>query len=194
MSSACIVRPLDDERAEVEAFIAQVYALEFDARLDHFAEQLIFRRDARGNLSCAAGLRVAADGFFSEAYLREPVEGALARATGRRVAREDVFEVTTLASRSPRELSAFIDDIIAFGAHNGHSWAFFTLTRRLSLLVQRRNLAPIPLADADPRRVADPAAWGRYYETEPKVYGVCGARLTGRSAHVVEASPHAQLL
>jgi hypothetical protein len=174
MGFAHIVEPGDAERAEVEDFIRSIYAREYDAQVGTFAERLLCRRNAAGDILCAAGLRRAEDGFFSERYLDALVEAELSRATGRRLRRGDVFEVTTLASGAPRDLVPFIADIIAFGAVHGLSWCFFTLTRRLSLLVRRRGLSPIYLADADPSRISDPEVWGRYYETEPKVFGVCG--------------------
>lgn len=177
MTDALIIAPSDAERPGVETFIRQVYAAEFGARVEAFAPLLIARYNSAGKIMCAAGLRLAEGGFFSEAYLDEPVEAALSRRTGRRVPRADIFEVTTLASRSPRELSPFIDDITAFGARAGLSWSFFTLTRRLSLLVARRHLALVHLADAAAERMEDHSAWGRYYETDPKVYAVSGALL-----------------
>ncbi|MFG1479988.1 thermostable hemolysin [Xanthobacter sp. V4C-4] len=198
MGSAYIVEPADADRAEVEAFVRAVYAREHGARVGRLASRLLCRRGARDEIVCAAGLRLPADGFFSERYLDQPVEAALARASGRSLRRDDVYEVTTLASRSPRDLPAFIDDIIGFGARQGLSWCFFTLTRRLSLLVRRRGLGPIPLGDADPRRVRDAASWGRYYETEPKVYGVCGVDLLNARTKALSsgapAMPHAHLL
>lgn len=172
-----VAEPHDADRVEVEAFIQNIYGREYGAHIAHFAPQILCRTGVDGDIHCAAGLRLPGDGFFSERYLDEPVEAALSRASGQQVRREEVFEVTTLASHSPREISAFIDDIITFGARHGLSWCFFTLTRRLSLLVHRRHLAPLLLAAADPARIPDAATWGRYYETEPKVFGVCGARV-----------------
>jgi hypothetical protein len=172
-----IIERDDPRRAAVEAFVKDVYRESYGAAIAEFADRLLCRFGADADILCVAGLRLAEDGFFSEIYLSEPVETALSRVGGYTVHRDDVYEVTTLVSRSPRDLALFIDDIIAFGARHGLSWSFFTLTQRLSLLVRRRGLAPILLADADPGRVADPAAWGRYYATEPKVYGVCGLHL-----------------
>lgn len=198
MGSAHIVEPADADRAEVEAFVRTIYACEYGARVGRLADRLLCRRGARGEILCVTGLRLPADGFFSERYLDQPVEAALARATGRSLRRDDVYEVTTLASRSPRDLPAFIDDITTFGTRQGLSWCFFTLTRRLALLVRRRGLAPVHLADADPGRVSDPASWGRYYETEPKVYGVCGVDLLAARMKLLPPSApaihHANLL
>lgn len=189
-----IVEPTDVDRPDVEAFVRAVYARKYGARIDRFADRLLCLSSARGDILCVAGLRLASDGFFSERYLAEPVERVLSRASGCAVRRDDVYEVTTLASRSPREIAAFIDDIIAFGARAGLSWCFFTLTRRLSLLVERLRLAPICLGDADPARIEDPAAWGSYYETAPKVYGVCGIKMLKARAPVAAADCHAVIL
>lgn len=194
MEQARIVEPFDEERVQAEAFIRSVYATNYGARLGRLPERLIVRYSERDEILCAAGLRQEGDGFFSERYLDEPVEAAIARLTGHHPSREDLFEVTTLASRSPGEITAFIDDIISFGAANGLSWAFFTLTRRLSLLVRRLHLAPIHLADADAGRSGDPAAWGSYYATEPKVYAVCGLKLRRAATPCLEVLRHADLV
>jgi hypothetical protein len=177
-----------------EDFIREAYARQYGAQVTQFANQLICRVAPDGELLCAAGLRRAEDGFFSEQYLAEPVEAALGRSTGLPVRRRDIYEVTTLASQSPREIAAFIDDIIAYGARHGLSWSFFTLTRRLSLLVRRHRLPLIYLGDASASGIADPWAWGRYYETEPKVYGVCGIEMLRALAPQFAEERHAQLL
>ena len=174
MGFAQIVEPGDAERAEVEAFIRTAYAREYSANINSFAKRLLCRRNTAGDILCAAGMRLAEEGFFSERYLSAPVEADLSRVTGHRVRRADIYEVTTLASDAPRDLVPFIADIVAFGGRRGLSWCFFTLTHRLSLLVRRRGLSPIHLAEADPARIADREEWGRYYETRPQVYGVCG--------------------
>lgn len=193
MQGAEIIEPMDAERPSVEAFIRDVYAREHGARIDHFADRLLRRTNIRGETVCVAGLRLAADGFFSERYLAEPIEAALARATGRSVHRDDIYEVTTLTSRSPRDIVGFIDDIVSFGARNGLAWCFFTLTHRLSLLVERLHLAPIYLGEADPARIEDAAAWGRYYTTRPKVYGVCGIKMLKARAPQFVSESHAGL-
>jgi hypothetical protein len=136
---------------------------------------LIASSDERGDIVCAAGLRSARDGFFSESYLFAPVERVLSEAAAWRVERGDVLEVSTLASRAPRATVHFFGDIVDFGLENGFSWSFFTLTYRLRRMVDRLGLTPICLGDADRRRIANYARWGRYYEAEPKVYAVSAA-------------------
>lgn len=192
MESVHVVERSDPQRSGAEAFVRDVYRREYGAEVTDFANRLICRFGSGGQISCVAGLRLAEEGFFSERYLSDPVESALSRAAGCSVHRSDIYEVTTLASRSPREIAAFVGDIIRFGTERGLTWSFFTLTRRLNLLLQRLRLAPIYLADADPDRVADPSAWGRYYETEPKVYGVYDDGLLRPPASSIAEARHAQ--
>lgn len=194
MNRVRIIERSDARRADAERFIRDVYACEYEAHIGQLADRLICRWGPDGEILCVAGLRLVESGFFSEQYLAEPIEAALGRATGHDVRRDEIFEVTTLASRSPRDIAGFIDDIIATGVGYGLSWSFFTLTRRLSLLIQRLHIAPIYLADADPGRVADAASWGRYYETDPKVYGACGVELLTPLVPRVREARHASVL
>jgi hypothetical protein len=138
---------------------------------------LLARLDNDHCVACAAGLRTPQDGFFSESYLDAPVEEVLGEVRGGTVSRDEIFEVSTLASRAPHATTDFIDDIIRFGEASGFAWSFFTLTRRLWLMVNRLGLAPTYLADADHRRITGFERWGSYYEHQPKVYAVCNARL-----------------
>lgn len=84
--------------------------------------------------------------------------------------RETVFEVTTIASRAPHLVIRFITQIIDYGVAGGFDWAFFTLTSRLHLLLDRIGLELVPLASADIARVSNPESWGNYYAMDPKVY------------------------
>ena len=125
-----------------------------------------------GSVLCAAGLRTERDPFFSEAYLDEPIERVLSGLSGGSVDRAQIFEVSTLASRAPKATTQFINSIVAYGQDQGFAWSFFTLTRRLRLIVERLGLDPTFLADADPRRVSDFGRWGDYYTHQPRVFAV----------------------
>ena len=85
--------------------------------------------------------------------------------------------MTTLASRAPLATAGFIAEIGAFGEEAGFEWSFFTLTRRLHLLVGRLGIALTCLGEADRRRIVDSERWGTYYASQPKVYAVAGRRL-----------------
>lgn len=159
------------DRPEVEAFIAQVYAERYGARLQGFLPRLLAFRDRAGQLQAAVGLRRGHEGaLFVEQYLDLPVEQALNARLGRPVLRSDLVEVGSFASRSPgdaREVIVLITDLLH---QAGVRWVLFAATRQLRNALDRLRLAPVVLADARPERLqADPAQWGNYYDSQPQL-------------------------
>jgi hypothetical protein len=70
-----IIIPRDDGlRPKAEQLITEVYAQHYGARITTFPDTLVARIAADNTIECAAGLRFAADGFFSEAYLDAPID------------------------------------------------------------------------------------------------------------------------
>jgi len=169
---ATIIPRGHDLRPAAEQLIAEVYALHYSARITAFPPTLISMISDGGALLCAAGLRFAADGFFSECYLDGPVDAVLSARSGYPIRREKIFEVTSLASRAPHTVGPFLRKIIACGEAAGFDWAFFTATAPLKALLERLGLPLTPLAAADRSRVASPDAWGSYYTFAPSVYAV----------------------
>lgn len=168
-----IIIPRDDDlRPKAEQLIIEVYAQHYGARITTFPDTLVARIAADNSIECAAGLRFAADGFFSEAYLDAPIEALLSALQHHSVRREKIFEVTSLASRAPHLLGSFLRKIIACGEAAGFEWAFFTATEQLKGLLERLGLPLLPLADAERSRVANPDGWGSYYALGPRVYAV----------------------
>ena len=153
-------------------FMRDVYRQIYGAELGQLPRRMLVRLDAFGDVVCAAGLRTAAEGFFSEHYLDRPIEDLLTDIVDHPVGRDAVCEVTTLVSRAPHETSEFIDDIVRCLAELDFDWSFYTLTRRLALMLRHKRLSPFDLAPALPDRVPTPEKWGRYYATAPRVYAV----------------------
>ena len=171
----------DPRKRSAEEFIKNTYATRYGARLENFPSRIIALLDHGDEILCAAGLRFHDDGFFSERYLDSPIEDVVSAISARVVNRNAIFEVTTLASRAPLATAEFIAEITAFGERAGFEWSFFTLTRRLQLLVRRLGIPLTYLGEADRRRIADSERWGTYYASEPKVYAVASRRLTKSS-------------
>ena len=140
MPKTAIVTRDDPSRPDIEAFIKKVYRLRYNASVDDFPAQLIAFRGDNDELLCAAGLRTAEDGFFSENYLDAPIEKILGDLSSQAVPREEIVEVSTLVSLAPNEVSQFIADMISFGKANGFSWSFFTATARLRRIVEKLGL------------------------------------------------------
>jgi hypothetical protein len=183
--------PRDDNlRPLAENLITEVYAHHYAARILVFPETLISLVGSDDTVCCAAGLRFAADGFFSESYLDAPVNDVLSALRSVPVRREKIFEVTSLASRTPHFVGGFLRKIVACGEAAGFEWAFFTATAPLKTLLERMNLQLAPLADATSLRVSNPEVWGSYYALAPRVYavhrdsvGLCLGRRARVAAH-----------
>ncbi len=180
MRATALLTDDDPRRPSAEAFIKNTYSSRYGARLETFPSRIIVLLDHRDEILCAAGLRFLDDGFFSERYLDTPIEDVVSAISARAVNRSAIFEVTTLASRAPLATAEFIAAIGNFGEKAGFEWSFFTLTRRLHLMVSRLGIAPTLLGEADSRRIADSGRWGTYYACQPKVYAVASRRLKMR--------------
>jgi hypothetical protein len=166
-------------RPGAEQCITEAYARKFSAGQLVFPDMLLALRRDDGAIVCAAGLRTADEGFFSELYLDEPIERLLSRHAGSAVPRDAIFEVTTLASKSASASSLFIRQIAGIGEAAGFNWSFFTATARLQKLLACIGIRTIELCDADPVRVAGLGDWGSYYTHSPTVCAVNSNWLDG---------------
>ncbi|MGO8918458.1 MAG: thermostable hemolysin [Stellaceae bacterium] len=178
-------------RAQAEACIRTVYKRVFGARDLVFPGTLAALVDDKDRPLCAAGLRTAGEGFFSEIYLDAPIERILSARSGRSVAREAVFEVTTLASRSAEASPRFLRHLAILGKSAGFEWSFFTATARLRALLGRLGGPILDLGPADPQRLANAERWGSYYAHSPRVCAVHDQWLEDGAARPREGLPHA---
>jgi hypothetical protein len=167
-----IVSPSHAVRPEVEACIRDVYEEAFGACGLSFPRRLVALLDDAGHPVCAAGLRTAKEGFFSEIYLDFPIEQVLQRQFGKPVARRRVFEVTTLASRTSETSPLFIRQLVLLGKIAGFDWSFFTATARLRKLLCQLGVPITGLNTAEPTRLPDADRWGTYYSHTPIVCAV----------------------
>jgi hypothetical protein len=157
-------------RGEIEAFIREVFARHYDARVTAFAPHLL-AYEQQGRVVAAAGWRDASrEPLFLEHYLDSPIEVLLTHLFDRSVARERIVEVGNLASEKPGGSLDIILDLAARLDRLGYEWVVFTATRELIGMFARLGLPLLVLNKADPARLgADAAAWGRYYDTGPIV-------------------------
>lgn len=163
------VEPNHPIRAVVEEHVRRVYRTAYGATIGLFPRQLAVALDDFGEPLCAAGMRPAGSGFFSEAYLDEPIEAAVFRLTGRRISRASFVEVSTLASSNSGVAMGLFDYITRTSNANGQTWAFFTATKSLCRCFRRVGAPLIEVGSALPGRIPDAALWGRYYLTDPQV-------------------------
>jgi hypothetical protein len=172
MQAIQILRPQDPQRAAAEELIARIFHDRYGATISTFPRLLIAGFGLDGQPLCAAGLRFAEDGFFSEQYLDCPVEEAISRSHGIAVERGRVFEVTSLASLVQTQTGSFIKAIIRHGQATGHDWSFFTLTHLFCRRLLQIGLLPTYLARAERHRISGAEAWGSYYDHAPAVFAV----------------------
>jgi hypothetical protein len=159
------------QRRAFEDFIAARFARAYGARLTHFLPHLLGVKDGLGRWQAAAGYAAAgAQPLFLEQYLDQPVEHALAAAIGAPIARGSVVEVGNLAANSAGMARALIPQLARHLHRMGYRWVAFTATRALRNSFHRLGLKPVPIAAADPARLADGSAhWGSYYDQDPVV-------------------------
>ena len=176
-----IVDPEHRLRPVVEATIRSAYQREHGADLTSFPHWLVANLDEAG-VVCAASVRFAEDGFFSERYLDLPIEQLVARTTGTHPDRSVLAEVGSLAAGRPGEIRDLVCGVIAFLRSRGTRWAFFTATARLRTFLRRAGMPLIDLAPADPSRIAAAETWGRYYLQDPRVMLIGDAMLSAALA------------
>lgn len=161
-------------RAATEDCIREVYARIYGARLTAFPDMLFAACGCHAEPLCAAGLRFAEDGYFSECYLDRPIESLLGAHAGQRVPRSSIFEVTTLVSRAPDVSAAFLRRIGRLSRYWGFEWVFFTASERLRELLRGMGIPLILLGEAHPGRVPHAENWGSYYRCAPRVCAIDG--------------------
>lgn len=151
------------------AQLQQVYSHAFGARPQTMPPRFAVTFSARGDIICAAGIRLPSEGFFSQCYLDEPIEVALSRQAGVAVAADQIIEVGALATQSPFPVFPTLRAISDWGRARDMSWAIFTGTTEVRRLITRAKISAIMVCPAARERVSDPQVWGRYYEHDPWV-------------------------
>ena len=156
------------QRPLVEATIRTAFQRGHGAQLATLPRWLVANIDEAG-VTCAASLRFAEDGFFSEKYLDRSIEDLIAQHTGIHPDRNDLAEVGGLSAGRVGEVRDMVCGVIKFLQARGTHWAFFTATARLRTYLRRAGIPLIELAAADPSRVDAVEAWGSYYQQDPRV-------------------------
>lgn len=170
-------------RPIAEMHVAEVYRRCYGAEVTQFAPLLAAAFNAEGEVLCAAGIRTAQEGFFSDCYVDGGFPAALAKATGFDIQAGQIMEVTSLASISPFPVLPLLDRMIDWGRARGIVCGVFTATHPLRRLLTRAGLGYSALCAATADKVADPEAWGRYYEADPWVCAFVEGE--GRRANLV---------
>ncbi len=162
----------DPERAELEGFVGAAFLSKHAATVTSFLPTLLSFRNPSGQLRGVIGLRGAGEErLYLEQYLDLPVETAIAAASGRRVERSQVVEVGNLASANCRTAMRMVAVLPAHLLAREFRWIVFTATSAVRGILQGFGAPLVELARADLARVAGSEdRWGRYYESDPRVF------------------------
>ena len=137
--------------------------------MTEFAPLLVVAKRLDSTILCAAGIRTAKYGFFSDVYLASGFSTALQHATHIDVPAHEIMEVVSLASTTPFPVLPMLDKMIEWGRENEMTCWVFTATAPLRRLLKRTSLNYVELASADISQVSNPKTLGSYYDTDPKV-------------------------
>jgi hypothetical protein len=161
----------DEQRAEAEAYVSERYQGSYQAALTQFLPWLLSMR-CLGSLSGVAGLGPATDQpLFLERYLQAGVEQLISQQTGTDVARGHIVEIGNLAA-DQRGASHLLFVLFTAILHRaGYHWITFTATRALRNNLDKLGFPLVELGSASIEHLdpAQRAAWGRYYDTDPRV-------------------------
>lgn len=175
-------------RSELERYVQAAFLAKHGAVVRTFMPTLLAFRDRGAVLRGVVGVRGAdEERLYLEQYLDRPVEDALGTALAARgiagVQRARIAEVGNLAGNNCRAAVRMVAHIPAYLASHGYQWIVFTATGALRQILAGFGAPLVELARADGSSVATASdEWGRYYETDPRVYAGCLAdadRLAG---------------
>lgn len=175
------VRAGDAGRADLEAYVRDRFAAKHGAEVRTFMPTLVAFRERHGELRGVAGIRGADESYlYLEQYLDRPIEERLTaslrllpvdRGGARAVRRDEIVEAGNLAGGSCRAAVRMVAQLPVFLMSRRYSWIVFTATSALRQVLEGLGAPLIELGRADPSSVATAAdAWGRYYETDPRVF------------------------
>ncbi len=175
------VRAGEAGREDLEAYVRARFAAKHGAEVRTFMPTLVAFRERHGELRGVAGIRGARESrLYLEQYLDRPIEERLAaslqslpvdRGGARAVCRDEIVEVGNLAGASCRAAVRMVAQLPVFLMSRRYSWIVFTATSALRQILEGFGAPLIELGRADPSSVATAAdAWGRYYETDPRVF------------------------
>ncbi|MDE8653916.1 thermostable hemolysin [Novosphingobium album (ex Liu et al. 2023)] len=127
------------------------------------------RHDGAEAAGAALGYRRAGhERLMLECYLDAPVEQVVSAALGRPVRRESLIEIGNFAAANAFAMIG-LWGAAANDLGTDCEIAVATLTAPLRAMFARIGVPLTMLAPARPERIANAAAWGRYYETDPQV-------------------------
>lgn len=162
----------NEDRAEVEAFIRETFALAYGASVHSFMPRLLAVCRKDGDLLAAFGVRSAKDEeLFLENYLDQPIEQEIEKKVGMKLDRSKIVEIGNLAAIYPGGVRWMIVALTVMLYEEGYEWVVFTGTSALRNGFNKLGLHPTEICAARVERLdaAEQARWGTYYDNNPTV-------------------------
>ena len=166
----CLALPDAPDRNLLERVIAEKFAHQYNARIEHFLP-LLLNVDVAGHPGAVAGLRCASKApLFLEQYLDVPVEQAIARCFHEPVDRSQIVEIGNLVSVMPGAASMLFAVLPQLLENAGFRWASFTATPQVRSMLGKLGFPTETICVADPGVLGDAvSSWGTYYDARPAV-------------------------
>jgi len=157
-------------RADLESFIASRFNKYYGASIVEFYPLLLARYD-RSRISSIVGLRSGSNRpLFLEQYLETSLAQTIAHKAGQTVQRDSIMEIGNLASSFNSGNRLMFVLLTAILARAGYMWVVFTATNQVRSMLERLNLKPVSLCQADESKLVDEnQVWGSYYRSQPIV-------------------------
>lgn len=158
------------DRVLLEGHIADRFARQYGARVDHFLPMLLCL-DLAGRPGAVAGLRPASrSALFLETYLDVPVEQAVSRCFRQPVDRAQVIEIGNLVSLLPGAATMLFSVLPLLLEDAGVRWVTCTATPQVRAMLGKLGFESRAICVADPATLGEQAgAWGSYYASRPVV-------------------------
>lgn len=170
-----IALPNASERAELEAFISEMFSKAHRADIKHYMPKLLSLRDANQQLRAVCGLRHAhEEKLFLESYLETSIERVLTEYIGVNVARSEILEIGNLAVLEPACIRSLLASVSVYLHKTDAKWAVFTGITTLRNALNKLQMPLVLLGEAKITSLpeAERAAWGSYYEQRPQVIAI----------------------
>lgn len=163
------------DRAEVEAFIAEVFYRAYGATVKNFMPKLIALRDDNYHLMAAFGMREASvSPLFLEQYVDDPIETVIEKTLGLNIQRDHITEIGNLAVVNPRNAGILISHVIEHSINAGVQLCVATAHHTLQNGLIKGGCDVFPMHAVDVKRLpaGEQADWGRYYDNQPQIIAV----------------------
>jgi hypothetical protein len=157
-------------RPQLESCIADKFAQQYGAKIQHFLPYLLSLNDSR-RLNGVVGIRLAAESeLFLERYLDDRIEQAVSRTVCKPVDRCQVVEIGNLAAAVPGTAPILFAALAVTLYRAGVHWVACTATPQVRAILDQLDFPTQTICRAEASALGEKALeWGAYYASCPQV-------------------------